>query len=77
MNTISSTERYQVVFQSTGGLVTDPKDLEPLTPDHLLLLRQEACLPPGVVERSQLYSRRRRLQVQYVVNVFWYTWKRE
>ena len=24
----------------------DPKDLEPLTPNHLLLLRQEASLPP-------------------------------
>jgi len=77
MNSISSTERYLVVFQTTGGLVTDPKDLEPLTPDHLLLLRQEASLPPGVVEGSHLYSRRRRLRVQYVVNVFWYTWKRE
>ena len=48
----------------------DPKDLEPLTPNHLLLLRQEASLPPGVFERSQLYSRRRWLQVQYLANVF-------
>ena len=55
----------------------DPKDLEPLTPNHLLLLRQEASLPPGVFERSQLYSRRRWLQVQYLANVFWYRWKRE
>jgi len=38
MNTISSTERYLVVFQSTGGLVTDPKDLEPLTPDHFIVI---------------------------------------
>ena len=55
----------------------DPKDLEPLTPNHLLLLRQEASLPPGVFEKSQLYSRRRWLQVQYLANVFWYRWKRE
>ena len=54
----------------------DPKDLEPLTPNHLLL-RQEASLPPSVFERSQLYSRRRWLQVQYLANVFWYRWKRE
>ena len=55
----------------------DPKDLEPLTRNHLLLLRQEASLPPGVFERSQLYSRRRWLQVQYLANVFWYRWKRD
>ena len=55
----------------------DPKDLEPLTANHLLLLRQEASLPPGLFEKSQLYSRRRWLQVQYLVNVFWYRWKRE
>ena len=55
----------------------DPKDLEPSTPNHLLLLHQEASLPPGVFERSQLYSRRRWLQVQYLANVFWYRWKRE
>ena len=33
----------------------DPKDSEPLRPNHLLLLRQEASLPPGLFERSQLY----------------------
>ena len=55
----------------------DPKDLEPLTPNHLLLLRQEASLPPGVFERNQLYWRRRWLQVQYLANVFRYRWKRE
>ena len=64
-----------------GRLLTaisdDPKDLELWTPNHLLLLRQEASLPPGVFERSQLYSRRRWLQVQYLTNVFWYRWKRE
>ena len=41
----------------------DPKDLEPLTANHLLLLRQEASLPPGLFEKSQLYSKRRWLQV--------------
>ena len=55
----------------------DPKDLEPLTANHLLLLRQEASLPSGLFEKSQLYSRRRWLQVQYLANVFWYRWKRE
>ena len=55
----------------------DLKDLEPLTPNHLLLLRQEASLPPGVFARNHLYSRRRWLQVQYLANVFWYRWKRE
>ena len=55
----------------------DPKDLEPLTPNHLLLLRQECSLPPGIFKTDQLYSRRRWLQVQYLANVFWLRWKRE
>ena len=55
----------------------DPKDLEPLTPNHLLLLRQEGSLPPGIFKKDQLYSRRRWPQVQYLANVFWLRWKRE
>ena len=47
----------------------DPKDLEPLIANHVLL-RQEASLPSGLFEKSQL-------QVQYLANVFWYRWKRE
>ena len=49
----------------------DPNDLEPLTPNHLLLLRQNESLPPGLFEKNDTYSRRRWRQVQYLANVFW------
>ena len=55
----------------------DPKDLEPLTPNHLLLLRQDTPLPPGLSVKSDMYSRRRWRQVQYLADVFWGRWKRE
>ena len=54
-----------------------PKDLEPLTLNHLLLLRQEASLPLDIFKTDQLFSRPRCLQVQYLANVFWHKWKRE
>ena len=53
----------------------DPNDLEPLTPNHLLLLRQNESLPPGLFEKNDTYSRRRWRQVQYLANVFWGRWK--
>ena len=55
----------------------DPNDLEPLTPNHLLLLRQNESIPPGLFEKNDTYSRRRWRQVQYLANVFWGRWKRE
>ena len=55
----------------------DPRDLEPLTPNHLLLLRQDTPLPPGILEKNDTLSRRRWRQVQYLADVFWKRWKKE
>ena len=55
----------------------DPKVLEPLSPNHLLLLRSETPLPPGLFLKSDTYSRRRWRQIQYLADVFWGRWKRE
>lgn len=52
----------------------DPKDLEPLTPNHLLLLRTEKSLPPGLFTSDDVYCRRKWKQVQYLVNLFWRRW---
>ena len=36
----------------------DPDDLDPLTPNKLLLLRSNSCLPPGVFVGAERYSSR-------------------
>ena len=38
---------------------SDPYDLEPLTPNHILLLKTQPILPPGTFLKSDLYARRR------------------
>ena len=55
----------------------DPKDLEALTPNHLLLLRKGPECPPGVFASSDLYSRRKWRQVQYLADIFWKRWTKE
>jgi len=55
----------------------DPNDLEPLTPNHLLLLKSESPLPPGLFKKAALLSRRRWKQVQCLADVFWRRWSRE
>ena len=55
----------------------NPKDLEALTPNHLLLPRSGTTLPPGVFRKEDVYSRRRWQQVQYLSDVFWCRWLRE
>ena len=55
----------------------DPKDMETLTPSHLLLLREGATLPLGSFTTEDRYSRRRWRQVQYLADVFWRRWVKE
>jgi len=56
---------------------SDHKDLEPLTPNHLLLLRGDPVLPPGEFVKQDLYSCRCWRQVQYLADIFWRRWTRE
>ena len=55
----------------------DANDLEPLTPNHLILLKSESPLLPGLFKKAALLSRRRWKQVQYLADVFWRRWSRE
>ena len=60
-----------------SAVSSDPCDLEALTPNHLLLLKSEAPLPPGLFQHKDLLSRRRWRQVQYLADVFWRRWCKE
>ena len=55
----------------------DPNDMEPLTPNHLLLLKSEVTLPPGLFKKEDSFSRRRWKQIQYLADIFWRRWSRE
>lgn len=55
----------------------DPNDLEALSPNHLLLLKRQPFLPPGLFQSGDLYARRRWKQVQYMADLFWKRWTRE
>ncbi|XP_078363513.1 uncharacterized protein LOC144647606 [Oculina patagonica] len=46
-----------------------PLDLEPLTPNHLLLLRSNMNVSPGVFVKDDLYCQRRWRQIQYLADV--------
>lgn len=55
----------------------DPADLDVLTPNHLLLHRQNLAVPPGVFEPDDLYSRKQWRHAQYLANRFWSRWIQE
>nr|XP_039261943.1 uncharacterized protein LOC120338077 [Styela clava] len=55
----------------------DPKDLTPLSPNNLLLMKEEPMLPPGVFDPKDMYVRKRWKQVQYLADVFWKRWRKE
>ena len=43
----------------------DPKDGQPLTPNHLLLLRESINLPSGLFKQKKNYARRRSAQTKF------------
>jgi len=56
---------------------SDPKDLNPLTPNHLLLLGANPNLPPGVFSKKEMYSKQCWHQVEYMADIFWRRWLKE
>jgi len=78
-------ERLETVFCEAEAIVNgrpltpvsdSPSDFEPLTPNHLLLLRGSAPTIPGHFTKDDKYSRRWR-HVQYLADVFWKRWIKE
>ncbi|XP_029922895.1 uncharacterized protein LOC115370126 [Myripristis murdjan] len=58
--------------------INDPKLLEPLTPNHLILMKSKVALPPpGSFVKEDVYATRRWRRVQYLTEQFWSRWKRE
>jgi hypothetical protein len=53
----------------------DVSDPAPLTPNHLLILKEGPCKPPGNFGTIDMYKRRWR-HVQHLANQFWKKWVR-
>ena len=58
-------------------LSDDSRDLKPLTPNHLLLLRAGPAVPPRIFSKQDCYNKCHWRQVQYLADVFWQRWVRE
>ena len=56
---------------------SDAGDCEPLTPNHLLLLRSGSTSTCGVFDKTDLYARKRWCHVQYLSEMFWKRWSKE
>lgn len=52
----------------------DPNDLEPLTPNHFLLMKKQPLIPAGLFQSADLYARRRWRQTQCMGDFFWKRW---
>ena len=76
INTLMCEVEAIVNGQPITKLSDDPRDMEPLTPNHLLLLRARPTLPPATLSKQDIYGRRW-CQVQYLADVFWRRWIKE
>ena len=62
----------------TTDNLNDPESLEPLTLNHLLTMKLKVLLSSsGVLDRAELYSRKRWRRMQYLCNEFWVRWRKE
>ncbi|KFD54671.1 hypothetical protein M513_04371 [Trichuris suis] len=55
----------------------DPRDPEPLTPNHFLLGRADPHIPPDITTEVEISSRRKWRCAQAMVEAFWKRWLRE
>lgn len=58
--------------------INDPQSLEPLTPNHLILMKSRIALPPpGNFVKEDLYAAKRWRRVQFLIEQFWSRWRKE
>ncbi|KAK3746973.1 hypothetical protein QZH41_002530 [Actinostola sp. cb2023] len=55
----------------------DPRDMEAITPNHLLLQRTVTTMPPGCFDDNDLVSRKKWRQSQILAEHYWKRWLRE
>uniref|UniRef100_A0A5S6QDD1 Integrase catalytic domain-containing protein n=1 Tax=Trichuris muris TaxID=70415 RepID=A0A5S6QDD1_TRIMR len=73
-------ESLQTVVTEVEGLThvsRQPEDPEPLTPNHILLGRPYAMIPPGVFHPREVTSRCQWRSAQTIVDRFRRRWMRE
>jgi hypothetical protein len=58
-------------------MTDDPKDLNVITPNDILLMKSGTSIPPGEFHEKDLYARKRWRQIQYLANLFWRRWTKE
>ena len=62
----------------TYQCLNDPKSLEPLTPNHLLTMKNKTLLtPPGNFVKKEIYTRKQWQKVQFLAEQFWSKWWKE
>ena len=62
----------------TYQCLNDPKSLEPLTPNHLLTIKNKTLLPPpGNFVEEEIYARKQWRKVQFLAEQFWSRWRKE
>ncbi len=60
--------------------ISDPQSLEPVTPNHLIIMKSKIIPHPLAAENAEscdLYASKQWRRVQYMINLFWSQWKRE
>lgn len=73
LNTLFCEVEYIINGRPITKLSEDVHDPSPLTPNHLLLMREAHTLAPGEFDQKDMYKRRWKC-VQHLANWFWRKW---
>jgi hypothetical protein len=74
VRTLFSEVEYVVNSRPLTMSSDDPKDLEALTPNHFLMIRNCSTPPFSALSDNGLWSRRRWKQIQHLSDQFWKRW---